>query len=82
MPIAVLLGVIVAASLIGMLPGRTSTMGAALLIRQTLRLPPESRLALLGGIYLASTFSGSISAISAEHPGTVGGGDSVRTAIR
>ena len=59
MLIAVLLGVI-GGVFIGMLPGLTSTMGVALLIPVTFAFPPEVGLALLGGIYLASTFSGSI----------------------
>lgn len=48
---------------IGSLPGLTSTMGVALLIPLTFSMPPEAGLAMLGGIYLASTYSGSISAI-------------------
>lgn len=55
---------------IGMLPGLTSTMGVALLIPVTFSFPPAVGLALLGGIYLASTFSGSISAILLNIPGT------------
>lgn len=69
MLIAVLLGVI-GGVFIGMLPGLTSTMGVALLIPVTFAFPPEVGLALLGGIYLASTFSGSISAILLNIPGT------------
>lgn len=55
---------------IGMLPGLTSTMGVALLIPVTFSMPPEVGLAMLGGIYCASTFSGSISAILLNIPGT------------
>lgn len=55
---------------IGMLPGLTSTMGVALLIPVTFSFSPAIGLALLGGIYLASTFSGSISAILLNIPGT------------
>ncbi|NOL49893.1 tripartite tricarboxylate transporter permease [Pelistega europaea] len=55
---------------IGMLPGLTSTMGVALLIPATFSFPPGVGLSLLGGIYLASTFSGAISAILLNIPGT------------
>ena len=55
---------------IGSLPGLTSTMGVALLIPLTFSMPPEAGLAMLGGIYLASTYSGSISAIILNIPGT------------
>lgn len=69
MLLAVTLGVIVGV-FIGMLPGLTSTMGVALLIPVTFAFQPEVGLSLLGGIYLASTFSGSISAILLNIPGT------------
>jgi len=69
MLLAVLVGV-TAGVFIGMLPGLTSTMGVALLIPVTFSFPPAVGLSLLGGIYLASTFSGSISAILLNIPGT------------
>ncbi|SDP64481.1 tripartite tricarboxylate transporter permease [Desulforhopalus singaporensis] len=56
--------------LIGVLPGLTSTMGIALLIPITFSMPPEVGLAMLGGIYLASTYSGAISGILLNIPGT------------
>lgn len=56
--------------IIGSLPGLTSTMGVALLIPLTFSMPPEAGLAMLGGIYLASTYSGAISAILLNIPGT------------
>lgn len=56
--------------IIGSLPGLTSTMGVALLIPLTFSMPPEAGLAMLGGIYLASTYSGAISAIILNIPGT------------
>ncbi len=56
--------------MIGVLPGLTSTMGIALLIPVTFSMPPEIGLAMLGGIYLASTYSGAISAILLNIPGT------------
>ncbi|GLQ05882.1 tripartite tricarboxylate transporter permease [Sneathiella chinensis] len=56
--------------LIGILPGLTSTMGVALLIPVTFSMPPQVGLAMLGGIYLASTYSGAISAVLLNIPGT------------
>lgn len=56
--------------IIGSLPGLTSTMGVALLIPLTFSMPPAAGLAMLGGIYVASTYSGSISAIILNIPGT------------
>lgn len=69
MLLAMFVGVVVGV-FIGMLPGLTSTMGVALLIPVTFSFPPAVGLALLGGIYLASTFSGAISAILLNIPGT------------
>ncbi len=56
--------------LIGILPGLTSTMGIALLIPITFSMPPQVGLGMLGGIYLASTYSGAISAVLLNIPGT------------
>ncbi len=56
--------------IVGILPGLTSTMAIALLIPLTFNLPPHIGLAMLGGIYVASTYSGSISAILLNIPGT------------
>ncbi|KLN59181.1 membrane protein [Kiloniella spongiae] len=56
--------------MIGVLPGLSSTMGVALLIPVTFSMPPQVGLAMLGGIYLSSTYSGSISAILLNIPGT------------
>lgn len=69
MILAVFVGVVVGV-FVGMLPGLTSTMGVALLIPLTFSVQPEVGLALLGGIYCASSFSGSISAILLNIPGT------------
>ncbi len=55
---------------IGVLPGLTSTLGVALLIPVTFSMPPQAGLAMLGGIYVASTYSGAITAILLNIPGT------------
>lgn len=68
--IVAITGGVVGGVLIGVLPGLTSTMGIALLIPVTFSMPPEVGLAMLGGIYLASTYSGAISAILLNIPGT------------
>lgn len=56
--------------IIGALPGLTSTMGVALLVPVTFGMSPELGLALLGAIYCSSTYSGAISAILINIPGT------------
>ncbi len=55
---------------IGALPGLTSTMGVALLVPVTFGMSPAAGLALLGAIYCSSTYSGAISAILINIPGT------------
>ncbi len=56
--------------LIGILPGLTSTLGVALVIPITFSMPPQVGLAMLGGIYVASTYSGAITAVLLNIPGT------------
>lgn len=56
--------------IIGALPGLTSTMGVALLVPVTFSMQPAMGLALLGAIYCSSTYSGAISAILLNIPGT------------
>lgn len=69
MLLAVLFGV-VGGIVVGVLPGLTSTMGVALLIPLTFGFRPEVGLAMLGGIYCASSYSGAITAILLNIPGT------------
>ena len=66
---AIAIGV-VGGIVIGVLPGLTSTLGVALLIPLTFTMPPQAGLAMLGGIYVASTYSGAITAILLNIPGT------------
>ncbi len=61
---------VVAGVIIGCLPGLTSVMGVALLIPLTFGMDPAVGLAMLGGIYCASTYGGAISAILLNIPGT------------
>ncbi len=69
MILAIAVGVI-GGILIGILPGLTSTLGVALVIPITFSMPPQVGLAMLGGIYVASTYSGAITAILLNIPGT------------
>jgi putative tricarboxylic transport membrane protein len=66
---AVFVGV-VGGIVVGVLPGLSTTMGVALLIPVTFGMPPAVGLAMLGGMYAASVYSGSISAILLNIPGT------------
>ena len=56
--------------ILGILPGLTSTMGVALLVPVTFGMPPAVGLALLGAIYCSSTYSGAITSILINIPGT------------
>ncbi len=69
MILAISVGVI-GGILIGILPGLTSTLGVALVIPITFSMPPQVGLAMLGGIYVASTYSGAITAVLLNIPGT------------
>ena len=69
MVLAIVIGV-VGGILIGILPGLTSTLGVALVIPMTFSMPPQVGLAMLGGIYIASTYSGAITAVLLNIPGT------------
>lgn len=69
MMLAIAVGV-TAGIVIGILPGLTSTLGVALLIPVTFSMPPQVGLAMLGGIYVASTYSGAITAVLLNIPGT------------
>lgn len=55
---------------VGALPGVTSSMGIILLLPFTYYMKPETALLLLTGMYCASMFGGSISAILLKTPGT------------
>lgn len=61
---------VVTGVVIGCLPGLTSVMGVALLIPVTFGMDPTAGLAMLGGVYCASTYGGAISAILLNIPGT------------
>ena len=51
---------VVTGVVIGCLPGLTSVMGVALLIPVTFGMDPTAGLAMLGGVYCASTYGGGI----------------------
>lgn len=56
--------------LIGTLPGLTATMAVAILTPLTFWLPPNRGLAMLVGVWNSAIFSGGISAILINTPGT------------
>lgn len=61
---------VLAGMLIGTLPGLSSTMGVAILTPLTFWLEPTAGLAVLLGVYNAAIWSGGISAILINTPGT------------
>ena len=69
-----LLGLIFATTIlgviIGVLPGLGATTGAALLLPFTLTMEPVQAIAVLSTIYVSATFTGSITAILINTPGT------------
>ncbi|SNY93954.1 putative tricarboxylic transport membrane protein [Cohaesibacter sp. ES.047] len=69
-----LLGLILLATLggvlIGALPGLNGTTGAALLLPFTISMEPIAAIAVLTTVYCAATFSGAITAILINTPGT------------
>lgn len=56
----------------GLLPGMGGTVGLALLIPLTLHLPPHEAFMLYGALLGATSFSGSLTAILLNTPGTAG----------
>lgn len=56
--------------IVGILPGLSGPTGVALLLPFSFSLPPQYGLILLGGVYMGSSFGGSITAILLNAPGT------------
>ncbi|MGI6097143.1 MAG: tripartite tricarboxylate transporter permease [Dethiobacteria bacterium] len=56
--------------IVGALPGLTATMGVAVLVPFTFRLPPVPGILMLLGLYVGAIYGGSISAILIRTPGT------------
>jgi putative tricarboxylic transport membrane protein len=56
--------------IIGVLPGLSGPTGVALLLPFTFTLDPAAGLLMLGGIYMGSSYGGSVSAILLNAPGT------------
>ncbi|OIJ13844.1 C4-dicarboxylate ABC transporter permease [Anaerobacillus arseniciselenatis] len=67
--LAILLGVLFGV-FTGSLPGLSSTMALAILIPFTFTMDPATGLILLGAVYSASVYAGSLSAILLNTPGT------------
>lgn len=55
---------------LGAIPGLNGPIGVAILLPVTFGMDPANGLLMLGGIYMGSTFGGSISAILLNSPGT------------
>lgn len=55
---------------LGAIPGLSGPIGISILLPLTFTMEPANGLLLLGGIYMGSTFGGSISAILLNSPGT------------
>src|SRR5690606_37636485 len=68
------LGLVVAGVIIGLiggaLPGISASVAIALVLPMTFGLDPTSALILLGAIYMAAEYGGSVSAILINTPGT------------
>lgn len=67
--LAIALGTI-SGTIVGALPGLSSTLGVALLVPMTFGLSPTVAFGLLGGMYCSSIYGGSITAILINTPGT------------
>lgn len=67
--VAIVVGVILGI-LAGAMPGLSPSMGVALLVPFTYKLSPQISLILLGSIYIAANYGGSITAVTINTPGT------------
>ncbi len=56
--------------ILGAIPGMNGGIGISLLLPFTFTMRPEEALLMLGGVYMGSTYGGSISAILLNVPGT------------
>ena len=65
-----IIGGVLAGIAIGAMPGLTSTMGIALLMPLTFRMPPTEGLMMLIGEFCGAIYGGSITAILINTPGT------------
>ncbi len=67
--LAIVVGV-VAGIFVGAMPGLSPSMGVAILLPFTFKMPPLIGLVLLTAVYLASNYGGSITAVTINTPGT------------
>mgnify|MGYP000398032642 FL=1 len=67
--LAIVAGVI-AGIFVGAMPGLSPSMGVAILLPFTFKMPPLIGLVLLTAVYLASNYGGSITAVTINTPGT------------
>jgi len=66
---ALIIGVL-GGTILGVLPGLTPTMAVAIMVPFTFGMPAKAGLILLGGLYCSSVFSGAITAILVNIPGS------------
>ena len=69
-PLVTIFAGIVLGILIGAMPGLSPSMGVALMVPFTYGMPPVLALILLVGIYIGSSYGGSITGIMVNAPGT------------
>ena len=69
-PLVAVVSGIVLGILIGAMPGLSPSMGVALMVPFTYGMPPTIALILLVGIYIGSSYGGSITGIMVNAPGT------------
>ncbi|MDE6929195.1 MAG: tripartite tricarboxylate transporter permease, partial [Lachnospiraceae bacterium] len=79
-PMGILINVtgVILGIIFGALPGLNGVVGVALLLPVTYGMPPAYGLIMLGGLYMGSTYGGSVSAILLNCPGT---GEAACTAL-
>lgn len=75
--LSLLLGMVIGV-VFGMIPGLNGQVGVALLVPFTYGMAPADGLLMLGGIYMGSSYGGSVSAILINCPGT---GEAACTAL-
>jgi len=69
-PAVALVAGVIMGILVGAMPGLSPSMGVALLVPFTYKLSPQVSLILLGSIYIAANYGGSITAVTINTPGT------------
>jgi putative tricarboxylic transport membrane protein len=69
-PLAAITVGVICGILVGAMPGLSPSMGVALLVPFTYRMPPLTAMILLLAVYQAANYGGSITAVTINTPGT------------